>query len=346
MATDRGALRDLGVTLALSGLGAGLFAVVGMPAPALTGSATAVTLAVLAGLPMRIPTWLRDLCFVTLGLNIGSSVTPDVLRAAATWPLSFAVLAVTLFCSLFASRAVLERGFGYDRTTATLASTPGHLGYVLGLTADMKADIVTISLVQSTRVLFLTLVVPLVVTLLFEPTGATVLPRSVVTPLSLGLLYVAAFALGLVFLKLKLPAAFLLAGMAASAAGHLGEITPGRMPDALAVAALLVMGALIGTRFRGAGMVAFRNCILAGLCITGIALAFALLGATVVMATLGLPIDMLIVAFAPGGVEAMAAIAIQAGLDPTFVAAHHVARLALLTVMIPLLARHTLGKTD
>jgi uncharacterized membrane protein AbrB (regulator of aidB expression) len=43
----------------------------------------------------------------------------------------------------------------------------------------------------------------------------------------------------------------------------------------------------------------------------------------------------LIVAFAPGGVEAMAAIALSLGYEPTFVAAHHVFRLFLLSFLMP-----------
>lgn len=293
---------------------------------------------------MAIPRWLREVCFVTLGLNIGAAVTPEVMRTALTWPLSFLVLAFTLTGSLFVSRAALIRLFRYDRATATLASTPGHLSYVLGLAADSRADIVTVGLVQSTRVLFLTLFVPLVITLFFTPTGAQVLPPHPVTWSSLALLYLLATALGGVLQRLRLPAAFLLAGMVVSAGGHLSAVTPGRMPEAFALAALLGMGALIGTRFHGVTPARFRDCVLAGLCITAIALGFAALGALTVMALLGLPPDLLIVAFAPGGVEAMAAIAVQAGLDPAFVAAHHVARLILLTALIPLLTRGSLGK--
>jgi hypothetical protein len=56
-----------------------------------------------------------------------------------------------------------------------------------------------------------------------------------------------------------------------------------------------------------------------------------------VAAAIGLTPTLLIVAYAPGGVEAMAAIAVQLGLAPAFVAAHHVARLLVLTLLVPLL---------
>jgi uncharacterized membrane protein AbrB (regulator of aidB expression) len=43
------------------------------------------------------------------------------------------------------------------------------------------------------------------------------------------------------------------------------------------------------------------------------------------------------VAFAPGGVEAMAAMALSMDYDPAFVATHHVFRLLFLMALLPLL---------
>ena len=50
--------------------------------------------------------------------------------------------------------------------TARLAAAPGHLSYVLSLSTETRADIALLSVVQSLRVLTLTLLVPLVAALL------------------------------------------------------------------------------------------------------------------------------------------------------------------------------------
>jgi len=42
-----------------------------------------------------------------------------------------------------------------------------------------------------------------------------------------------------------------------------------------------------------------------------------------------------LIAFAPGGLETMAAMSVILGIDPTFVATHHIARLLMLTVIVP-----------
>jgi uncharacterized membrane protein AbrB (regulator of aidB expression) len=44
-------------------------------------------------------------------------------------------------------------------------------------------------------------------------------------------------------------------------------------------------------------------------------------------------------AYAPGGLETMIAMAVNLNIDPTFVAGHHVFRLLALLVLIPLFLR-------
>jgi uncharacterized membrane protein AbrB (regulator of aidB expression) len=50
---------------------------------------------------------------------------------------------------------------------------------------------------------------------------------------------------------------------------------------------------------------------------------------------LGLPFGQLWLAYAPGGVEAMAAMALALHLDPAFVGAHHVLRILGLNLITP-----------
>lgn len=332
-------LRALAVTVVVALGGAAAFHLVGFPAAPLTGPALAVSLAGLAGMPVAIPPRLRDVCLVALGLGIGAAVTPEVLAGAARWPTSLAVMTAMLLVNMAVTRKILERVFDQSPVTATLAATPGHLSYVIALADEGGADMRAVAVVQSIRVLFLTLCLPPLIAVGFEATGATVLPSEVLGPGLLVALAVAAVGVGLVFKRLQVPAAFLLGGMAVSAAGHGAGLTPGRIPDALVTGALIAMGALIGTRFGGITLAEVRRSALAGAVVTALAMAFAMAGAVAISWAAGLPPALLVIAFAPGGVEAMAAIAIQMGQDPTFVAAHHVWRLVLLTFVTPMALR-------
>ena len=75
----------------------------------------------------------------------------------------------------------------------------------------------------------------------------------------------------------------------------------------------------------------------AGLFLTCLSILVAALGSLCAAAFLDLDLAILLVSFAPGGVEAMAAIAAEMGLNPAFVAGHHVWRLMILTLLLPAL---------
>jgi membrane AbrB-like protein len=330
---------DIGKALGVATLGAFVFMLVGFPAAALTGSAVAVTIAGLVGMRFALPVWMRNAAFVVLGINIGTGVTPEMLATAATWPLSIAILGLSLVIGLALTQAGLVRWMGFSRRDATLAAAPGHLSYVLSLSLERGGDTARIAVVQSIRVLFLTLCVPLLVTAMFGVGVVALLPAQGMSLWALLGLAAGALTLGWVFQRISVPAAFLLAGMAVSALGHMFELTPGRLDPVSEFAAFIILGTLIGSRFAGQSVSVLRGGLVAGIWVTTINVVVTLLAMGVALVTLGLPPALLIVGFAPGGVEAMAAMAVTLGLDPAFVAAHHVMRLVILTVLIPLWLR-------
>lgn len=317
--------------------GAALFWVIGFPAALLTGPATAVSIAAIMGVRCIIPPALRDMVFLLIGVSIGSTVTPEVISTAMAWPLSLAVLLVTLVFVLLLAMFALERLFRFDRMTAMLSATPGHLSYVLGLSADIGADVPRVALVQSMRVLLLTLVVPVLVALWGVEGTAHLADRGIIAIWGLALIFPLAIALGWVLKRLTIPAPLLLGAMAASALGQSSDLTPGALPAWVVGAAFIAMGSLIGTRFVGADRRRLLGALLAGLVCTLIACGVAALGAVLAAELVDLPPAVLLLAFAPGGVEVMAAIAVETGLEPAFVAAHHVVRLLALTVMVPVM---------
>lgn len=329
--------RDVGLTLACGAAGAFGFSALGLPAPFLAGPALVVTLAVFAGLPADVPVFLRNTSFLLLGLGIGTGVTPEVLSAAAEWPLSFLALALVLVATILAGRALLQRAFGFDRDTATISAVPGLLSYVLSLASEKRVDLASVSLVQSIRVLLLTLVVPFAFGLFETPAPAAPPAEPLMAPLATLILFVAAGAAGHLLHRIGVPAAYILAGLFLSAIGHLSGLTPGVLPRPLSLAAFLVVGSLIGSRFRGQSFTALRAIALAGVSSTLLATTLAAAGGVIVALLLDLPPSLVLVAFAPGGVEVMIAMSVQLGLDSTFVAAHHVARLMILMLILPIL---------
>lgn len=324
-------------TLLIGAAGAALFWALGFPAAVLTGPAAAVSVATLLGFRSYIPPLLRDAVFLVIGVSIGSTVTPEVIATALAWPVSLLMLIVTLLVALAMARAILMRGFGYDAMTALLSATPGHLSYVLGLSAELRADVARVALVQSVRVLLLTLAVPVLIALWGAEGTATLLDRGTISAADAAIIFALALVLGLVFRRLAVPAPLLLGAMAGSALGHGTDLTPGALPVWATTAAFVAMGCLIGTRFRGLGRAGLLGAFAAGIVVTVVACAVASVGAMLAAGVVGLPPAALLLAFAPGGVEVMAALAVETGLEPAFVAAHHVFRLIVLSVVVPLL---------
>ncbi|NBB98148.1 MAG: AbrB family transcriptional regulator, partial [Alphaproteobacteria bacterium] len=255
-------------------------------------------------------------------------------------PVSLAMLVVTLVAIVLVARAVLQRGFGYRRTTATLAAMPGHLSFVLALSTDLKADVPRIALVQTARVLLLTLFVPVLIVLWGVKGSSDLVQVDQINTVALALLFPVALGVGLVLKRLRVPAPLLIAAMMVSAVGHGSDLTPGVLPSRMTMLAFICMGALIGTRFRGFDRHALPGALLAGAATTAMACLVASLGALLAARFVDLPAAALLLAFAPGGVEIMAALAIETGLEPAFVAGHHVFRLFALGLLIPLWLRN------
>lgn len=317
--------------------GAALAWLLHFPAPALTGPALLVSLACVAGLRLSVPKLLRDACFVIIGLSMGTGVTPQVYETARQWPLSFLFLGIGIVIIFLCCRLVLQRLWNQDRSTAILSSMPGHLSYVLGLSTTTRGDLPTISVIQSTRVLSLTLLVPFAVSLMGYDTSKIGLPGAQMTPGPLALSIGLALLLGLVLNRLRVPAALLIGGMVFSTVTHLSGLVVGHVPLYASIPAFVAMGTLIGTRFTGVAFQTLRRAFGAGMAVTVIALVITICFALLLVQFVDLPLPQVLIAFAPGGVESMAAMAVIMNADPTFVAAHHVWRIVILTFLAPMM---------
>ena len=329
-------LRITAQTLIVGALGAALAEAVNAPIAVLTGPALVVALAALAGLRTGIDDTVRNLVFLLVGVSIGSGVDASATQAMLRWPLAFAALGGMLVATLWLCGQILQRGFGMDRRSAYLAAAPGHLSFVVGLSTGLGLDTTRIVVIQSVRLLALTLTVPLVALALgFELTGQVMPTGAAMQWIDLFKLLVLGYLLGYVLDKIGLPAPLLIGGMVTSSVGHASELTPGFMHPWLAYAGLMTVGTLIGARFNGLTRAAFARSLLAGLLVTALTVFIALATALPVAFALGFDPAHVLVAFAPGGLETMIAMGIVLGANPGFVAASHVARLLYLTVLLP-----------
>lgn len=329
------ALRPALVTVLISALGGGIATLLGLPAGWLMGGALAVTAAAMAGVRVSMPDRLRDVVFLLIGMSMGASVAPDSLQLIASWPISLAGLVLELVLIISLTGWMLTKVFKLDPGTAYLSSFPGHLSFVMGIAAAGVGDARQIVIIQVIRILMLTIAVPI---------GATVLPIEHFTPpaptsfLSLWqLLALAAgcVVVGLIFIRLKVPAGFVLGSMAAATAAKLGGLYVEAMPVPLTTVAFILTGALIGSRFAGITRGEFMTAAKGGLIATAMTLGIVTLVTYGVNLLVDMPFGQLWLGLSPGALEGMGALGIALGYDTAFIAAHHVIRLLLLSFAIP-----------
>jgi membrane AbrB-like protein len=322
------------LTLALGAAGGGLFAWLGLPAAWLAGSMAAVAAAALAGLPVGMPAPLRNAAFVLLGVSMGASVTPETVEQMRAWPLSLALLAGSVAATLGAGSLYLRRVHGWDPVTARFASVPGALSSVLVLAAASAADLPRVALAQSVRLFTLVALMPAILSAWGGGRTASppVAPAASTAP-ALAVTLAAGAALAALLAALRVPGGVLLGAMVASGLLHATGLVEGRLPPSILVLGFVATGAVIGARFRGTSLAILRRTLPGAIGSVLLALVlsagFAALGAR----WLGLSFGQLWLAYAPGGVEAMAIMALALGLDAAFVGAHHVVRILGLNLL-------------
>jgi membrane AbrB-like protein len=326
------------LAILISAVAGGAFAVAGFPAGWLMGGSLGVAVAALLGAPVGLPHWLRNTAFVLTGVSMGTNVARDSLALLGQWPVTVAAMVVELVIVVAATGYMLQRLFGLDRGTAYLSSFPGHLSFVMGIAAAGVGDPRQITIIQVIRILMLTVCVP--VGALFLPLGhfAGPTPAPPLEPLQLAVIVAACAVAGYVFTRIGIPAGYALGAMAASMTAKFTGLLDGSMPPWLLLSAYILLGALMGSRFAGITLAEFRKAALGGLIALAMIVCIVTAVAYAASRFVDMPFGQIWLGLSPGALEGMGALGIALGFDTAFIAAHHVARLLLLTVGIPLVA--------
>ena len=294
-----------------------------------------VLIAMLLRLRPAMPDVMRDSAMFLSGCGYGCAITPEMLASIGHYPLSLCLLAVAVTLIVWASRAWLIKVAGWDRATATYASIPGALSAVLAVAAEARADMARVVIVQTIRSLVIVVLLPSLVT----ATGAGMVhpERSPATLFDLAIILSASLLGALAFLKLRIVAPFIFGAMFVSATLHVTGLVHGFLPQMMTDIGFVLMGGYFGTRFTGLSVALLRESAFhAGVSFL-ITMGIASVAALIVIETSHVSLGEALVAFAPGGLEAMMAVAGSLGLNPLYVGAHHFGRLIGLNVLLPMM---------
>jgi uncharacterized protein len=275
-----------------------------------------------------------------IGAALGLYFTPAVLAAVARLlPWMLAASAATVVVAVAGARFLAVHA-GVGRATSFYACIPGGAAEMAVLGERDGGDPAVIAVAQAVRVAAVVTVIPLGVALA-GARGADAWAPVALPSSAAGLLRLAgcAAAVGLAGQLARIPNAWLLGSLAASAALTVTGHAASAVPRAFVDAGQVLMGCALGSRFARES---FRG---AGTLVRAIALATAqgvvlLAGFALVLAALsGTSRWTLILATAPGGIAEMCLTARNLQLGVPLVTAFHVLRLVVLLTLAPVAFR-------
>ena len=323
-------------TLAIGSAGGALFLLGNLPGGLISGAMIAVGIAAIAGRPLHMPPILAQAVLMLLGISLGSLVSQQLLHNMGAYPLTIALLALATFCSTFGSSLYLQRMHGWDQTSALLAGSPGALSQITMLAAEKGADVAGIAVVQTTRVIILTAALPMLLALTgVAPSSPPAAAVAIATPLELTGLIAASVAAALLLRLINFPASWMFGAMIGSSVLHGTGLIEGGLPPWARNVALIGIGALIGARFARMKIRTLLSHVNAALGSFAVAIVISAVFVTVIALTTHVRFADIVVAFAPGAMDAMLALALTLHIDPIFVGAHHLSRFVFVTIATP-----------
>jgi len=336
-------LGHLAETLAFAAAGGIAFGLAGVPAGWLSGAILAVAGAALARRPMEIPVFLTRAIFVLIGISLGAVVTPETLHGMATYPLSIAVLIAAMAVISYAGGVYLRIVHGCDGVTAYLAAAPGGLSQVMAIAAELGADLRAIAIVQTMRIVIIAVGLPLGLAV-FGLVGPSV--RSIGGPFSiaaldeLAILIAVSTVAAIIAFRCRFPGGLLFGAMLTSAILHGSGLIHAVMPWWVVNTAMIALGAVTGSRFANTSLRMLMSFVAAAFGSFAVAVAIAAVAAVGLIGASSLRLADVMIAFAPGSVDAMMLLALALNIDPVYVGTHHLVRIVFVSLAMPLVARY------
>ncbi|WP_439149508.1 AbrB family transcriptional regulator [Sulfitobacter sp.] len=326
---------------AVAAIGVLAFKILHLPLPWLLGPIFACLIASLAGVPMRGIKLVNDAMRTILGVAVGATFTTTLLGSMmGMWP-TLLMIPVMTGCIGVVGVMYFQRLWGFDFATSYYSSMPGGLQDMLVFGEEAGGDVRALSLIHATRVMVIVVVLPFLLTWVWDadlstPPGA---PAASIEPLQLGLMVFCGLAGWQIAKRAGMFGATILGPLLLAAAFALTGILNHRPPAEAIWAAQFFIGLSVGSKYAGVTMAEVRTDVTAGLGFCVILLVLTVIFAeTIHLAGLAPPMET-ILAFAPGGQAELTVLALIVGADMAFVVAHHVLRMFVVILGAPLFVR-------
>jgi membrane AbrB-like protein len=243
---------------------------------------------------------------------------------------------------IIATAAYLRVVHRWDRLSALMGASPGSMAQVIALSIELGADLRAVAVVQTMRVLLLTLGLPAGLALfgLVAPAMPIVTgPAGGSSLAGIAVLVAVSTATAFAMWRLRFPGGLIFGAMAGSGILHGVGLVHAVLPWWIASASVIVLGATVGSRFADTPLRALVGYLGAAFGSFVVSLSVASLFVLIVTHFFLFPIANVVIAFSPGAQDTMMVLALALHLDPVYVGAHHVARFLVVSFSIAIAAR-------
>lgn len=334
----------MGICIVIAFAGGLIAATLGIPLPYMLGAIAASMAAAMIGTPVERPSMaIVTPMRVTLGVLLGSTITPELLDRIATVAGTVAVVPLFVILAAIIGTLYYERVAGYSREEAYFCALPGGLHIMTLYAEERGVDIRRVALAHSLRITFVVIVTTIVTSTVVDLPTISVEDATVhAHELALDDFAILCLA-GLVGWALGratgLAGALMVVPMLCSAAANILGLTSARPPVELVIAAQTILGANIGARFVGEKLAVLTTAMRHALGHVSLMLCLAAAFAFALNQVFGLPLLTGMLSFAPGGMSEIGLIALALGLDVGFVATVQLCRLMSINLFGPMVYR-------
>ncbi|MGX9517672.1 AbrB family transcriptional regulator [Vibrio mediterranei] len=291
---------------------------------------------------VRLPSAILTTIQIILGLSIGITVHTSELIDSFSLPL-FMGLILCMLSQTTVNFFWLYKQEKWTPFESLLGAIPGAMAAILVISEEQEKPSPKIIFSHSIRLLLLVVLAGIVAT-----TGEGTSQLSQTVSLAqipyLILLTVLSFVFGKIVGKIGIPAPYLLTGLIVAAMFN-AQFSSLHLvvPELFIMFATAILGVLIGTRLAPTSLKDAVEYSRAGFIVTALGVTVTVVYALIFSYLTSTDWEVLLLAWVPGSVEAMTAVALLLGLEPAFVAINHVMRLMML-YMMPVVLKSPLQK--
>ena len=298
----------------------------------------------LRGFKFKMPKITWFITRIVIGVYLGSKIDSSFFSNLVKWSGSFLMLMLLLAFSIFLVSIFYKKYCHFDSTTAVAAAAPGGMGAIFLMIDEMgrKINEKNHFITHLTRIFLVISLIPFIVRA-YIPEGYTETFQEVnfvsFNFFEIFKIFSVSIITSLIANQLKLPAPILIGSLIGVGSLYAFNFTTYELPKIGLNVCLAIIGCNVGMRFQDFKYKDIINNLKFSIISFFLVITLTFIFSFISSLLFNLNFLSLLMSYAPGGIFEMTSIAIAFDYDAKFVIAHHIARLYLLIIFVPLFCK-------